>query len=190
MRLELIPYKRYFTGKPCKQGHIAERLISNRVCIECARVKKLDWAFNNQEKVNEKSRLRRMNNPEASKIYDYSRYRDDPSFKMLTAAKQRAKAKNLEFNIDIGDIIIPKFCPLLNIPIFVTDNKVGANSPTIDRIKNELGYVKGNVIVISHIANRCKQNLNSTELFKLAENLKKLEEKQMPEWLALEKGFI
>lgn len=28
--------KRYFTGKPCKHGHIAERSTANGVCIECA----------------------------------------------------------------------------------------------------------------------------------------------------------
>jgi hypothetical protein len=28
--------KRYFTGKPCKKGHIAERFKSNHWCVECA----------------------------------------------------------------------------------------------------------------------------------------------------------
>jgi len=27
--------KRYFTGKPCGQGHIAERIVSNRACVSC-----------------------------------------------------------------------------------------------------------------------------------------------------------
>jgi hypothetical protein len=26
---------RYFTGKPCKYGHIASRLLSTSVCVEC-----------------------------------------------------------------------------------------------------------------------------------------------------------
>lgn len=26
---------RYFTGKPCKHGHVAERRTSNHVCLEC-----------------------------------------------------------------------------------------------------------------------------------------------------------
>lgn len=29
----------YFTGKPCKNGHIANRLRSNRACIECERIR-------------------------------------------------------------------------------------------------------------------------------------------------------
>lgn len=28
---------RYFTGRPCKRGHIAERFVSNGRCVECAR---------------------------------------------------------------------------------------------------------------------------------------------------------
>lgn len=27
--------KKYFTGKPCKQGHISERYVSGGACIEC-----------------------------------------------------------------------------------------------------------------------------------------------------------
>ena len=26
---------RYFTGKPCKRGHVAERLVSTRTCVDC-----------------------------------------------------------------------------------------------------------------------------------------------------------
>lgn len=29
----------YFTGKPCKQGHIEKRITSNGCCVECARLK-------------------------------------------------------------------------------------------------------------------------------------------------------
>ena len=29
---------RYFTGRPCSKGHIAERLVSNRYCCECSRL--------------------------------------------------------------------------------------------------------------------------------------------------------
>ena len=30
---------RYFTGRPCRHGHIAERMTSNHTCVECDRVK-------------------------------------------------------------------------------------------------------------------------------------------------------
>ena len=28
--------KRYFTGRTCRAGHIAERYVSTRNCVECA----------------------------------------------------------------------------------------------------------------------------------------------------------
>lgn len=28
---------RYFTGEPCKHGHVAERFVGNRQCVECGR---------------------------------------------------------------------------------------------------------------------------------------------------------
>jgi len=31
-------HPRFFTGKPCKLGHVAERLTVNRQCVECARL--------------------------------------------------------------------------------------------------------------------------------------------------------
>lgn len=37
--------------------------------------------------------------------------------------KQRARIKNITFNIDISDIVIPKKCPLLGIDLFFTKNK-------------------------------------------------------------------
>jgi len=27
----------YFTGKPCKHGHVAERVAFNATCVECER---------------------------------------------------------------------------------------------------------------------------------------------------------
>lgn len=41
------------------------------------------------------------------------------------------------------------------------------NSPTVDRINNKLGYIKGNVKVISWRANRIKNNGNKEELEKV-----------------------
>ena len=29
--------KRYFTGKPCKHGHVAERQVFNATCVKCER---------------------------------------------------------------------------------------------------------------------------------------------------------
>jgi hypothetical protein len=82
-----------------------------------------------------------------------------PARYILQTARNRAKKLNLEFNLTEGDISIPAVCPILNIPLFSTVGKgISGNSPSIDRIDNSLGYVKGNVQVISWRANDLKSN--------------------------------
>ena len=34
---------RYYTGLPCKHGHVTEKLLSNRTCVECKRLDKIIW---------------------------------------------------------------------------------------------------------------------------------------------------
>jgi hypothetical protein len=94
---------------------------------------------------------------------------------ILWGAKNRAKRLNVPFNLTIEDIVIPEMCPILNIPVH---RKIGLshNTASLDRIIPELGYVKGNVWVISQRANRVKTNLSRKELILLCFNLlKKIE---------------
>jgi hypothetical protein len=85
---------------------------------------------------------------------------------LLAIAKHRAKRKQLEFSIDISDIIIPTLCPVFNVP-FVLDGHSDWNS-TIDRVDNSKGYIKGNVQVISRMANTMKANANQLQLKEFA----------------------
>lgn len=103
-----------------------------------------------------------------------NQHKKDPRKVMLIHARKRAKEKNLKFEIDYQDIIVPEKCPLLGIPLFVNNGKSGPNSPTIDRIVCEKGYVKGNVMVISYQANTAKNNLTLEQLDLLVNNLKRV----------------
>ena len=61
--MEIIPLKeakklglkRYFTGKPCKYGHVSERFTSARKCIECGRISVKKDYYNNKEEYNKRS---------------------------------------------------------------------------------------------------------------------------------------
>jgi hypothetical protein len=50
--------KRFFTGKPCKHGHVAERRVGNYACVECDRARALAWRDANLEKARERERKR------------------------------------------------------------------------------------------------------------------------------------
>lgn len=54
---------RYFTGKPCKHGHISERGTTGGCCIECATIAR--ERPENREKVNARSRKKYAENSEA-----------------------------------------------------------------------------------------------------------------------------
>ena len=45
--------KRYFTGTPCPRGHVAERLVSGRRCLECSRERDKGRYAKNPEKERE-----------------------------------------------------------------------------------------------------------------------------------------
>jgi len=102
----------------------------------------------------------------------------DPRKVMLVHARIRAKKKGLVFGITYDDIIVPKVCPLLQIPIQVSKGKIGPGSPSIDRLDPTKGYVKGNVMVISHKANTAKNTLTLAELELLVRNLKRVLNKE------------
>jgi hypothetical protein len=92
----------------------------------------------------------------------------DPIMKMLQRAKTRSKNRNHEFNLEFSDIIVPEYCPILNIKLEYNSGRAGGekNSPSLDRKDNTKGYVKGNVIVISQLAN-CMKNSASIEELKI-----------------------
>jgi len=91
-------------------------------------------------------------------------------------AKRRAKKKDLDFNLDKEylKLIYPidNRCPLLNINFRKGKNRSLNTSPTLDRVDPKLGYIKGNVVFISHRANTIKNNLTLDEMKLLLKNWK------------------
>jgi hypothetical protein len=94
-----------------------------------------------------------------------------PRTKMLYAAKARATKCSLPFNLTLDDIQVPDICPVLGISLAKNSNHCQPNSPSLDKITPELGYVKGNVRVISHKANTIKNNATVEELKKVLDYL-------------------
>lgn len=91
-----------------------------------------------------------------------------PKFHLFHMAKHRAKRNGLPFDLTIDDFDIPQYCPVLGIKLKPGLGKLHDASPSLDRIKPEMGYVKDNVVVISYKANRMKSNATTEEVEKLA----------------------
>jgi hypothetical protein len=89
-----------------------------------------------------------------------------PEKRMWNSARHRARKTGVPFSIKVEDVSIPTHCPALGIPLFRSRSRRGPcpNSPSLDRLDPALGYVKGNVVVISNIANTIKQNATSAAI--------------------------
>lgn len=112
----------------------------------------------------DKDRLYRANNPDKvaawSKASYEKRVNESPNKIMWSNAKQRAKRKGLSFTITPDDIVIPTHCPIFKIKLKRSStNGPCPTSPSLDRVVSNLGYVPGNVRVISNMANRLKSDL-------------------------------
>ena len=90
---------------------------------------------------------------------------------MLAGAKRRASIKNIDFNITEEDIEIPTICPILEVPLVIGTKGDYEYSPSLDRIDNSKGYVKGNIRVISKKANSMKNSATIAELQAFCKNV-------------------
>jgi len=142
-----------FKCKTCKEDkpesdfYVWKNGYRRKECNNCKRLKMKEYRHNNREHTNLTAKL------------SHNKARSErPESLLLYTAKQRAIDKGLPFNLKKEDISVPEFCPVLGIRL--TPNiggKTGTdNSPSLDRIIPELGYIKGNVMVISKKANTIK----------------------------------
>ena len=93
-----------------------------------------------------------------------------PWAKIYYSAKNRAKTKGIPFDITLQDVedLWVEHCPILGIELSTENEVLSDNSPTLDKNIPELGYVKGNITIISNLANRIKSNATPSQVMKVA----------------------
>jgi hypothetical protein len=91
---------------------------------------------------------------------------------MLKAAKGNAKRDGKEFSITREDLEpLPDVCPILGLKLEFSTEGRKPNSYSIDRIDSNVGYVPGNIQVVSWRANHIKNNATPEELRMIADYL-------------------
>lgn len=151
----------YFTGAPCKLGHVSKRVASSCVCYQCQLEATAKWkqTFKDDHPNEHKLKARRQSKKQRD---------NNPVSVLLASAKRRARERGLECTITHQDIVIPDRCPVTGITLEVNTGRQADNSPSLDRVDNSKGYIPGNVRVVSWRINQCKSDLSISEILSLA----------------------
>ena len=141
------PYGYRYTCKSCNQKYNREHYKENRE-------KKLAYTRTEQVRTRNKEKYQGQRR---DKLYVLRR--------LLAEARRRARNKELSFDLTMEwlETMIVSHCPITLQPIDwlkeqVVNGKPGRNSPSIDRIIPELGYVQSNCSIISHRGNAIKSS--------------------------------
>lgn len=145
----------YFTGVPCKYGHISHRSAKYSYCMECNRIYG-----------RERAREQREKDPEEFRKYRRRLHSKDPIGGLYRGTKSRARVRGISFTITLEDLELDGCCQCCGREMFVTEEKgyQKPHSPSLDRLIPKLGYIPGNVNVICWRCNDVKRNSTLDEL--------------------------
>lgn len=137
---------------------------------------KQEQSKKNREYANKRYKHAKENDPELlEKLRKGPRERARRLARELTTAERlckRIRARCVQtgilFDMAPDDIVVPDVCPVLGIPLVSFSHNKG-EQPSVDRMIPALGYVRGNVNVISHRANALKSDATSDELRAVAD---------------------
>lgn len=113
---------------------------------------------NNREKYLERARNQRK----------YEKAKLSPRRLIYQRLKGNAKARGIQFCLDLDDIVVPDKCPYLGLELKFGTGRPQHDSYSVDRVDSTKGYVKGNVEIISRLANMMKQDATPELLLRFA----------------------
>jgi len=166
-------------GKEYKQKN-KERLA------ECAK----EYYQKNKERVKEYRKKNKERIAEYHKEYQQKNKRSKPTpdmYRFFSNKASRLKTKSRENKIPYDldgkylQSIYPEDgkCPALNIEMKAGSDSDWRLSPSVDRIDPSGGYIRGNVIWISWLANCIKSSATPKQIIAVGEFYKQLEEKSL-----------
>lgn len=145
------------------------------ICNFCRKEQKSIHYRLNHSSIREKQKIERESwsteKKEELKLKNKMWHRDTIAKRLFIRAKDRARKTGLECNITEEDIIIPEVCPLLGVPFVWGTRHDKWYTYSLDRIDNSLGYIKGNIQVITYLANTMKSKATKEELLTFSKNI-------------------
>jgi hypothetical protein len=174
--------RKTYSGVICKHCGTSEKYVSNYACVECisrnssennrkSYLKRKASGTQNTAETKERKRQIRKRYYEKNGATDNEKRRtrrlelgSEYISVALTALRGKSKKRNIPFDLEVSDVVIPEVCPVFGTKLKMNLGGAQDDSPSFDRINPVLGYVKGNVRVISNKANRIKSNATPEEI--------------------------
>lgn len=164
----------YDTGNPCRHGHFAKRSVDNYQCVKCQAFFRDRYRKTVAYQKTCRARYQKL-------------YLRDPCRFIYDRARGRARRGKQPFNLTVEYLRsiwpVKSKCPALGIKLkpSIGNGRWTPNSPSLDKINPKLGYVRGNVAIISMMANQMKSYTNDPKLIrKLATWLEKVHRQRGP----------
>lgn len=136
----------YFTGKPCRNGHISPRNAKTRHCNKC---------------------MEERNRRNGRKSRERSRH-DRPWVILIRGVRSRAKQRGVPFSLtkEWAEERWTGKCEITGLPFDLGMSGSGPNtrSPSIDRIDPSKGYYPDNCRIVLHCVNALKQSEGDIEM--------------------------
>ncbi len=148
-------------NNPQKHREAGKRWAANPANKLKIKAKGDRWRSKNRERVRKTQREFKRNTAETTKLIEKNKLLADPerhwTRRAVTRCKNRAKKEGIPFDITASDLLpLPEFCSVFSIKLDYfggADRRIHAS---VDRIIPALGYVRGNVRIISRGANMAK----------------------------------
>lgn len=182
----------YTTGRPCHNGHRAERWTVNGLCIECAAANrntesykitqlnaKKRWMVANRARVRITENARRAKNKDNINKAARIKYRSSLLVRaksLVKSARERARKKGLSFELSTNLIfsrMLKGTCEVTGIQFDIGDVTSRTNpwAPSLDRKNAASGYTAENTQIVCWLYNTAKHEFNHDDVLRLARAL-------------------
>lgn len=140
--------------------------VTTKSCSKCRIVKNLDEFY-----MDPRNKSRRQSQcKQCLCTWIKNHYRAHPVEHILRRAVARAARKNIECTITLDDIRpLPTHCPVFGFELTRGNGMQDPTAFSLDRIDNSKGYIPGNVVVISYLANRLKNDGTAAQHERIAQ---------------------